>query len=74
MLFTFIILKNVYKYLYQLVDLFISFSITDPCPFVIIENILLETYTLTFPPNIYYDHKNPLIKKFYIEYPNQINY
>jgi hypothetical protein len=41
---------------------------------VITENILLETPILTFAPNIYYKHDDPLIKDFYCEYPKEINF
>jgi hypothetical protein len=49
------------------------FSTADPCPYVILENILLETPIITFRDNIYYDHKDELIQHIYNEYPSNIN-
>ena len=66
--------NNPYKYYKQIIDYFILFSLIDPCPYVILENILLETNIITFKNNIYYDHKNELTNNFYYEYPNEINY
>lgn len=65
---------NPFKYFKQIVDLFVLFSLEDPCPLVVSENILLETPILTFKPNIYYNHNNELITDFYFEYPLEINF
>lgn len=65
--------NNPYQYFKQIIDIFILFSKEDPCPMVVIENILLETPILTFAPNILYNHCDELIKKFYFEYPLEIN-
>jgi hypothetical protein len=64
--------NNPYKYYKQLVDYFILFSTIDPCPFVVLENILLNTNVITFEKNIFYDHKNETIN--YYEYPDKINF
>ena len=66
--------NNPYKYYKQVIDYFILFSHQDPCPYVILENILLETQIITFDKNIYTEHKSDLIKDFYFEYPNEINF
>lgn len=65
--------NNPYQYFKQIVDVFILFSKEDPCPMVVLENILLETPILTFAPNILYNHYDELIKEFYVEYPLEIN-
>jgi hypothetical protein len=65
--------NNPYKYYKQVIDYFILFSHQDPCPYVILENILLETQIITFAKNIYTEHKSDLINDFYFEYPNEIN-
>ena len=64
---------NPYKYFKQILDYFILFSIADPCPYVVLENLLLETPMITFRDNIYYDHKNEMIQHIYHEYPSFIN-
>ena len=64
---------NPYMYFAQLVDYFILFSKQDPCPYVVLENILLETPTITFEKNIYYDHKHKLTAQFYHEIPGAID-
>ena len=64
---------NPYKYFKQTLDYFILFSEVDPCPYVVLENILLETPIITFRENIYYHHKNELIEHIYHEYPSCIN-
>jgi hypothetical protein len=65
--------NNPYKYYKQVIDYFILFSHQDPCPYVILENIALETKIITFAKNIYTEHKSDLINDFYFEYPNEIN-
>ena len=64
---------NPYKYYKQIIDVFILFSTEDPCPYVILENLLLETKIITFEKNIFIDHKHNLTKNIYIEYPGEIN-
>jgi hypothetical protein len=64
---------NPYKYFKQLIDYFILFSLQDPCPYVILENILLSSNIITFSDNIYTDHKNVLTNDFYFEYNGSIN-
>jgi len=64
---------NPYKFYKQILDYFILFSLIDPCPYVVLENILLETYIITFRDNIYYNHKDEIIKNIYNEYPSNIN-
>jgi hypothetical protein len=56
---------NPYKYYKQIIDYFILFSIVDPCPYVILENILLESNVITFSKNIYYNHSDELLEKIY---------
>lgn len=65
--------NNPYKYFKQLIDYFILFSLHDPCPYVVLENILLSSNIITFSDNIYTDHKNELTKDFYFEYDGSIN-
>jgi hypothetical protein len=66
--------NNPYKYYKQYIDYFILFSIKEPFGFVVVENIILETPTITFAKNIYCDHKHDLTKDFYFEYPDEINF
>ena len=65
---------NPYAYYKQLVDYFILFSLEDPCPYVILENILLSTNIICWEKNIFYDHKHQLINDIYIEIPGYISY
>jgi glycosyltransferase involved in cell wall biosynthesis len=65
---------NPYKYYKQIYDYFILFSKFDPCPYVILENILLETNIITFSENIYTDHKHPLTADFYHEMQGAITF
>jgi len=65
---------NPYNKYRQAIDYFILFSEIDPCPYVIIENILLETKIITFQDNIYYEHKDPLIDPFYISCEGSVSY
>ena len=65
--------NNPYKYYKQIIDYFILFSKQDPCPYVILENILLETNIITFNKNIYYYHNNNLLEKIYFSYEGEIN-
>ena len=60
---------NPYKYFYQIVDYFILFSNIDPCPYVILENILLGTPTIVFDKNIFYEHEE---NKLYISIKESI--
>ena len=64
---------NPYKYFKQVVDYFILFSREDPCPYVILENILLETNIITFTENIFYHHKNQMLAKTYFSYDGCID-
>ena len=65
---------NPYKYYKQIIDYFILFSIIDPCPYVILENILLNNNIIVFNPNILYKHKDDLLTDFYNIYPYEINF
>ena len=47
-----------YSY-YTLLDYFVLFSLEDPCPYVVLENLLLGTRVLTFRDNIYTKHIVP---------------
>ena len=53
--------NNVYKYFKQVVDYFILFSEEDPCPYVILENILLKTKIIVFSENIYTTFSDPSV-------------
>ena len=64
---------NPYKYFYQIFDYFLLTSLHDPCPYVVLENLLLETKTITFEKNIYYKHHDKLIEDFYFEQEGEIN-
>jgi hypothetical protein len=64
---------NPYKYYSQVIDYFILFSLIDPCPYVILENILLDSNIITFSKNIFYNHKCELLKEMYFEYQGTIN-
>jgi hypothetical protein len=65
--------QNPYKYYRQLIDYFMLFSIIDPCPYVILENILLNTNIIVFNPNILYNHNDKLLLGIYNIYPYEIN-
>jgi len=66
--------SNPYKYYSQILDYFVLFSKIDPCPFVVLENILLETRIIAFKDNIYTDHKHELTREFYFEEPTAISF
>jgi hypothetical protein len=65
--------QNPYKYYKQIIDYFILFSKEDPCPYVILENILLETNIIVFDKNILYTHTDKLLKNMYFSYDGEIN-
>ena len=65
--------ENPYKYYKQLIDYFMLFSIIDPCPYVILENILLNNNIIVFKPNILYNHNDISLQSFYHIYPYEIN-
>ena len=65
--------NNPYKYFKQIIDHFILFSLEDPCPYVILENILLESNIITFKNNIYYHHTHENLKDMFINYDGNIN-
>jgi len=65
--------ENPYKYYKQLIDYFMLFSIIDPCPYVILENILLNNNIIVFNPNILYNHNDISLKSFYHIYPYEIS-
>lgn len=65
--------NNPYKYYKKIIDYFILFSKQDPCPYVILENILLESNIITFNKNIFYHHNN-LLKDIYFSYDGEINF
>jgi hypothetical protein len=64
---------NPYKYFKQIIDHFILFSLEDPCPYVILENILLESNIITFKNNIYYHHTDESLKDMFINYDGGIS-
>lgn len=49
--------ENPYLYFYHCIDYFLLFSVQDPCPYVILENILLGTPIIVFDENIYFHHQ-----------------
>ena len=49
-------INNPYKYFKKYFDYFLLTSLSDPCPYVILENILLETNIITFKENIHYHY------------------
>lgn len=64
-----------YPYCYFMqIDYFILFSIHDPCPYVVLENLYLNNKVITFKENIYTDHKCELLKDLYFEYDGEINF
>jgi len=65
--------ENPYKYYKQIIDYFVLFSIIDPCPYVILENILLNNNIIVFEPNILYNHNHKTISRIYNIYPYEIN-
>jgi hypothetical protein len=65
--------ENPYKYYKQLIDYFMLFSIIDPCPYVILENILLNNNIIVFKPNILYNHNDISLQSFYHIYPYEIS-
>jgi hypothetical protein len=54
-------------------DYFILFSVVDPCPYVVLENLYLGNNVLTFKDNIYTNHKCKLLKDIYFEFDGEIN-
>lgn len=65
---------NPYKYYKNVVDYFILFSLADPCPFVVLENMLFGINIITFKENIYTEHTSELIKNIYNEYNGNISF
>jgi hypothetical protein len=65
--------ENPYKYYKQIIDYFVLFSIIDPCPYVILENILLNNNIIVFEPNILYNHNDKSLANIYNIYPYEIN-
>jgi hypothetical protein len=59
--------ENPYAYYNNIVDYFILFSTFDPCPFVVLENIIFSTPIITFKENIFTDHTSILISDIYHE-------
>ena len=64
---------NPYKYFRKHFDYFLLTSIYDVCPYVIIENILLETKIITFEDSVFFDFKHRLTKRIYLEKEGNIN-
>lgn len=65
--------QNPYKYYKQCTDYFILFSLIDPCPFVILENILLGVPCIVFEENIFVKHDKNILKEYYHEISGEIN-
>lgn len=61
-----------YKY-YKLLDYFVLFSKDEPFGNVVIENLYAGNKVLTFKKNIFYKHKNSLLKDIYFEFNGEIN-
>lgn len=61
-----------FKY-YMLFDYFILFSLQDPCPYVVLENIYVNNKIITFKDNIYTDHNCELLKNSYFEYDGEVS-
>jgi hypothetical protein len=58
--------NNPYKY-YKIIDYFFLTSKNDPCPIVVLENLLLNNRVIVIKDNIFYDHEKELLKENYIE-------
>jgi hypothetical protein len=56
--------NNPYQYYYHCIDYFLLTSEYDPCPYVILENILLETPIILFEKSIFTSHTDELIHSF----------
>lgn len=65
---------NPYKYFRKHFDYFLLTSVYDVCPYVIIENILLETKIITFEDSVFFDFKHRLTKRIYSEKEGNINF
>jgi len=63
---------NPYKYFNKCFDYFLLTSTCDPCPYVILENILLETQIITFDKNIHYNHTCELLNNIYYHQPGEV--
>jgi hypothetical protein len=61
-----------YSY-YLLFDYFMLFSLQDPCPYVVLENLYLNNKVITFKENIYYEHNSPLLEDLYFECAGSIS-
>jgi hypothetical protein len=58
--------KNPYHYFADL-DYFFLTSKTDPCPIVVLENLLLNNRVITIKDNIFYQHNSSILKENLIE-------
>ena len=56
--------NNPYKY-FKIIDYFILFSLFDPCPYVVIENLYLNNFVIVFKDNISYQYDSSKMNNFY---------
>ena len=59
---------------YGLLDYFVLFSLHDPCPYVVLENLEYGNRVLTFRDSIYTNHNHPLLCDLYFEYPGVVSF
>jgi len=61
------------QYIYQIVDYYLFLSIDDPCPFIILENILFETPCIVFNHEIYYNFQDVLTEDYFHVWADSIS-
>jgi hypothetical protein len=66
--------KNPYKY-FNILDYFFLTSISDPCPFVVLENLYMNKKIIVLDKNIHYEHPKEKLENFIVLYDhnNDIN-
>jgi hypothetical protein len=59
--------ENPYKY-FNILDYFFLTSISDPCPFVVLENLYMNKKIIVLDKNIHYEHPKEKLENFIILY------
>lgn len=62
---------NPYGY-FKVFDYFLLTSITDPCPYVVLENLYLNNNVIVFRDSIFTAHSCDTLRDIYTEYPGEV--
>lgn len=57
--------ENPYKY-FNIIDYFFLTSISDPCPFVVLENLYMNKKIIVLDKNIHYEHPKEKLENFIV--------